>query len=174
VLDEPTSSLDVSVQARVLDLLKSLQEDLGLTYLFISHAAAVLRYVCDWIGVMYLGEIVEYGPAEKVFGAPKHPYTRALCDSVLTTAAELEGKELRLLGSPVSPSEIPTGCAFEPRCPEKSADCGGGPAEFLEVEPGHFVACRLAVDRQLLDAGASLLSGTGVPGELRRGTCCDS
>jgi oligopeptide/dipeptide ABC transporter ATP-binding protein len=143
VLDEPTSALDVSVQARVLELLVSLQKERELTYLFISHDASVLRYICDWIGVMYLGEIVEYGRVDKVFGNPLHPYTRALCGSVLTTERELDRLTPPLVGSPPSPSNLPEGCAFRGRCKEKNEECRGYVPTLVEVEPEHSLACHL-------------------------------
>jgi peptide/nickel transport system ATP-binding protein len=153
VLDEPTSALDVSVQARVLELLVSLQRERELTYLFISHDASVLRYICDWIGVMYLGEIVEYGRVDKVFGNPLHPYTRALCGSVLTTERELDRLTPPLVGSPPSPSHLPEGCAFRGRCKEKDEDCLGYVPTLVEAESDHSVACHLRPGKAVGSSG---------------------
>ena len=170
VLDEPTSALDVSVQARVLELLVSLQKERDLTYLFISHDASVLRYICDWIGVMYLGEIVEYGRVDKVFGNPLHPYTRALCGSVLTTERTLDRLTPPLLGSPPSPSHLPEGCAFRGRCKEKNEDCRGYVPKLVEVEPEHSVACHLRLEKPVGSIGGAA-STTPKTGEGGDGGC---
>jgi oligopeptide/dipeptide ABC transporter ATP-binding protein len=141
VLDEPTSALDVSVQERVLNLLLELQAGLELTYLFISHDAAVVRYISDWVAVMYLGQVVETARIEQVFSKPTHPYTQALCNAVLTPQSRIRDCEVVLHGSPPSPINLPEGCAFAPRCAQKGATCGPEPPEMLEVEDGHFVLC---------------------------------
>jgi len=141
VLDEPTSALDVSVQARVLDLLLELRAGLGLTYLFISHDAAVVRYLSDTVAVMYLGQVVEIGRTEQVFSRPTHPYTQALCNAVLTPRSRIRTCEVVLHGSPPSPVDLPEGCAFAPRCEQKGDACGPEPPKMTEVEDGHFVLC---------------------------------
>jgi peptide/nickel transport system ATP-binding protein len=116
VCDEPTSALDVSVQAQILNLMRDLQQRLGLTYLFISHNLAVVRHMADRLGVMYLGRIVEQGPAETIFGRPRHPYTRLLLDAI--PDLEQVGRSRTPVGGEIpSPISPPGGCAFHPRCP---------------------------------------------------------
>jgi len=119
ILDESTSALDVSVQAQMLNFLESLQKRLNLTYLYISHNLAVIRYACLTVGVMYLGKIVETGGAEKVFSSPRHPYTRALVSAVPLPQAEQTGEMICLEGDIPSATHIPSGCRFHTRCPEK-------------------------------------------------------
>ena len=122
VADEPTSALDVSVQAQILNLLRDLQQRMQLTYLFISHNLAVVRHVSDWLGVMYLGRIVEYGPGESIFSAPRHPYTRLLLDAIPDLA--MTGRSRTPVGGEVpSPINPPSGCTFHPRCPFANERC---------------------------------------------------
>ena len=124
VLDEPTSSLDVSVQAQILNLLKRLQKDLGLTYLFISHNLSIIRHMADKVAVMYVGKFVEVADCETIFQSPMHPYTRALLSAIPSSDMPVKMDPIHLKGEVPSPSNPPLGCKFHPRCPQASKDCG--------------------------------------------------
>ncbi len=141
VLDEPTSSLDVSVQAQILNLLKDLQEQMGLSYLFISHNLAVVDHVCNRIAVMYAGKIVELTTREDVFRSPFHPYTLALLSSIQEVGVKKE--KILLTGDLPSPLLPPSGCRFSSRCLSKIEDCDQLEPPFNEIRPGHWVACHL-------------------------------
>ncbi len=149
VLDEPTSNLDVSVQAQILNMLKELQKRYGLTYLFISHNLGVVRYMSDRIAVMYLGKIVEMGPADEVFENPLHPYTRMLLASIPVPDPKISRSRRRtkITGEPPSPINPPPGCRFHPRCPHAKNVCEKEEPPLIEYSKNHFVACWLYAKR---------------------------
>ncbi len=142
VTDEPVSSLDVSIQAQILNLLKSLQEQFSLTYLFISHDLSVVRYMASRVAVMYLGKIVELAANDELFGRPLHPYTSILLQSVPQIKPGRKKKTL-LLGDMPSLSDSPQGCPFHPRCPKAMKICSEQQPDILEQSDGHLVACHL-------------------------------
>jgi peptide/nickel transport system ATP-binding protein len=143
IADEPVSALDVSIQAQILNMMRDLREKHGLSYIFISHDLAVVRYIADRIGVMYLGKLVEVGEAHQVFGEPAHHYTKGLLDSVpvadVDRARARRGTQIKgELPSPVNP---PSGCRFRTRCPAAQEKCAQEVPEFRQVSEGHVVAC---------------------------------
>ena len=141
VCDEPVSALDVSVQSQVLNLLSDLQEELGLTYLFIAHGLNVIKHVSDRIGVMYLGNIVEMADASALFHEPLHPYTRALLTAIPIPDPAIKRERIYLEGSVPSPINPPPGCVFSARCPLARAECFASRPVFKEYSPNHWVAC---------------------------------
>jgi peptide/nickel transport system ATP-binding protein len=145
VLDEPTSSLDVSVQAQILELLKDLQRRYSLTYMFISHDIAVVKYMSNRMAVMYLGKVVEVGDSESIFNDPKHPYSMMLLSSVPIPDPRLsrERKRVKPQGEPPSPINPPPGCRFHPRCSYAMDICRTREPPFFESSKGHMVACWL-------------------------------
>jgi oligopeptide/dipeptide ABC transporter ATP-binding protein len=146
VLDEPTSSLDVSVQAQILSLLRALQRDMGLTYLFISHNLAVIKQMCDRTAVMYLGRVVELAPTVRLFENPKHPYTKALLSSVPLPDPSKRRQLAALQGDVPSPVDIPEGCRFMGRCPFGTEKCRAEAPPFVEVEKDHWIECHYDID----------------------------
>jgi len=145
MLDEPTSFLDVSVQAKVLNLLKELQNKLNLTYMFISHNLAVVHHMSNRVGVMYLGKIVELADKDAVYHLPKHPYTFHLMAAIPLPDPEAQKKDVLLMGDVPSPVDIPPGCRFHPRCPYVTDRCKKEEPPLYE-EKGHFVACHYDID----------------------------
>jgi oligopeptide/dipeptide ABC transporter ATP-binding protein len=144
VADEPVSSLDVSIQAQVINLLEELQEELDLTYLFISHDLSVVHYISNRVAVMYLGKIVEQAPTEDLFAHPQHPYTQALLAAIPVVDREYRRTRIILEGVVPSPINPPSGCRFHPRCFRKiGAVCEEEEPQFIEVAPDHRVACHL-------------------------------
>jgi len=139
ILDEPTSALDVSVQAQILNLLKTLQKKFNLTYLFISHDLSVIRHMCIRIAVMYLGEIVELSPCRELFLEPRHPYTQALLSSILDPSVQKE--QILLEGEIPTASAPPSGCRFHPRCCFRKEWCDREKPPLTEVGKGHLVSC---------------------------------
>lgn len=145
VCDEPTSALDVSVQAQVLNLMRQLQDELGLTYLFISHDMSVVRHMSDRIAVMYLGRIVEEGDTEELFASPRHPYTQLLLQTIPNIASPNRDRETTG-GEVPSPLRPPSGCTFHPRCPFAKAICSEQVPQMRQLSSGTRVACHLVED----------------------------
>ena len=145
VLDEPTSSLDVSVQAQILNLLLDLQSRHELTYVFITHDLLTAKHVSDFIMVMYLGKVVEYSTVREVFSNPRHPYTASLLSSIPIPDPKLRGrKRVSVVGEPPSPLNPPKGCRYHPRCPYAIDTCELREPKLLEHDKKHFVACHRA------------------------------
>ena len=141
VADESVAALDVSIQADILNLLKQLQQELNLTYLFISHDLSVVAHVCDIVAVMYLGHIVEMAPSRELFSNPKHSYTKALLSSIPSIDPENKSRAIELIGEIPSAMNPPSGCVFRTRCPNPTHDCSNGKIEMglIEVSPNHWV-----------------------------------
>ena len=143
VCDEPVSALDVSIQAQIINLLKQLQKDMGLTYLFISHDLSVVKFISDKILIMYLGAMMEYGTKEEIFNNPLHPYTKALFSAIPNPNPDEKMNRIVLGGDIPSPANPPKGCRFHTRCPNATEKCKHVTPEYKEYAPGHFAACHL-------------------------------
>jgi peptide/nickel transport system ATP-binding protein len=144
VCDEPVSALDVSIQAQILNLLKELQKDFGLTYMFITHDLSVVNYFSDEIIVMYLGKVVEHATSEALFANPTHPYTKALLSAIPVPRLGAKKERILLKGEITSPINPKPGCRFAPRCEYAKECCFKDSPELREIEPGHQVACHFA------------------------------
>lgn len=146
IADEPVSALDVSIQSQVLNLLKDLQDEFDLTYLFIAHDLGVVRHISDRVGVMYLGRIVELAESEEIYYEPKHPYTQALLSAVPIPDPMHQKERIVLTGDVPNPASPPSGCPFHTRCQKVMDICKTKVPEFREVKDGHFTACHLYND----------------------------
>ena len=147
ICDEPVSALDVSVRAQVLNLLSELQEKLNLTYMFISHDLSVVEHLCDRVAIMYLGQLMELGTVDQIYDNPSHPYTQALLSAIPKVGQHDSSGRILLEGDIPSPANPPSGCRFRTRCRFATEACAKG-ASTVEVEPGHFVTCRLLSEKE--------------------------
>jgi peptide/nickel transport system ATP-binding protein len=149
VADEPVSALDVSVQAQILNLMLRLQDQLGLTYLFVAHDLSVVKHVSDRVAVMYVGRIVEMARTAPLFATPKHPYTEALMSAVPKPDPRLRSQRIVLEGEVADPANPPSGCYFHPRCRYAVESCRTETPQLQEIQPGHFVSCHRAAELSL-------------------------
>jgi oligopeptide/dipeptide ABC transporter ATP-binding protein len=141
VADEPVSSLDVSIQAQIVNLLQDLQAEYRLSLVFIAHDLMMIRHISDRVAVMYLGRILELAPVETLFSHPKHPYTDALLAAIPAPNPDVARPTLLIEGDPPSPIDLPPGCRFYSRCPKRIAECLQVDPPLVELEPGHWAAC---------------------------------
>ena len=152
IADEPVSALDVSTQAQILNLLKDLQSEFGLSYLFIAHDLSVVEHISDRVAVMYVGKLVEVAPKEQLFFFPKHPYTEALLSAVPTPDPDAKKDRIILPGEIANPADPPSGCYFHPRCQYAQARCQEEAPVLREVAPGQWAACHFAEELDLVGA----------------------
>ncbi len=143
IADEPVSALDVSIQSQILNLMEDLQEQFGLTYIFIAHDLSVVKHISDRVGVMYLGRMVEVAPKKELYGHPAHPYTEALLSAVPVPNPRHKRERIVLSGNVPSPANPPAGCAFHPRCPKAFDRCRQERPELIHLGREHYVACHL-------------------------------
>ena len=143
VLDEPVSALDVSIRAQIMNLLKDLQKEYNVSYMLIAHHLATVRYMCDWVAVMYLGQIVEFAAAKDLYDNPSHPYTQALMSAALPSHPDTVQDEIILTGEVPSPLNPPEGCRFHPRCPQAMDRCSVEIPKVTEISSGHVTSCHL-------------------------------
>lgn len=146
IADEPVSALDVSIQAQVLNLLRDLQKEFQLTYLFIAHDLRVVEYMSDRVAVMYLGKVMELAGVGNIYERPRHPYTEALLSSVPMPDPKILKKKIALPGDVPSPITPPSGCVFHPRCPHRREKCETDAPAFVEIEPDHWLSCHYPVN----------------------------
>ncbi|ALS30113.1 peptide ABC transporter ATP-binding protein [Paenibacillus sp. 32O-W] len=165
VCDEAVSALDVSIQAQIINLLKDLQAQFRITYMFISHDLSIVRNISDRVAVMHLGRVVELAPAESMFVRPRHPYTEALMSAVPQPDPDAKKNRIILEGEVPNPANPPSGCHFHPRCPYRTEQCEKSQPELTEIQPGHFAACHYAEQLQLKGVQNN---GNSLPGYERR------